>query len=221
MAWQPGLNREQMCTIAQPLDGHFVNSLASAAAEAGVWIVFGMLETLAAGGDRPHNTTVVIDATGRIVGSYRKTHLYDAFGMRESALFTPGDELFRPLATPFGCMGLFVCYELRFPEVARRQAEDGADLLVVPSAWVAGPMKEYHWRQLVITRAIENTVYVIAIDQVGNNFVGRSLIVDPMGVVLAEGSEVESMLYTEIDVQRVIEVRGKLPSLGNRRTELY
>jgi predicted amidohydrolase len=91
----------------------------------------------------------------------------------------------------------------------------------MPSGWVNGSMKEVHWRHLVVARAIENTAYMVACDQVGNQFLGRSLLVDPMGVVLAEGTEKEGIIYTDIDLQRVQEVRGRVPSVAHRRAELY
>jgi predicted amidohydrolase len=121
----------------------------------------------------------------------------------------------------FARMGLFVCYELRFPEAARYQAERSVDFFIMPSAWVSGAMKEIHWRHLVIAHAIENTAYMITSDQVGHQYMGCSLLVDPLGVVLAEGPEGEGLLYAEVDLQRLAEVRRKVPSLSHRRTELY
>ncbi|HLI87078.1 MAG TPA: carbon-nitrogen hydrolase family protein [Ktedonobacteraceae bacterium] len=207
--------------ISQPLDGPFVRGLTGAARRAGIWVVAGMLETAAGTEDKTYNTTVVIDDQGRLVTYYRKTHLFDAFGYKESDVFAAGEKLFDPLETPFGRMGLFVCYELRFPEVARCQAARGVDFFVMPSGWVNGSMKEVHWRHLIVARAIENTAYMITSDQAGHQFLGRSLIVDPMGVVLAEGTEGEGMLYAEIDQHRIAEVRGKVPSVMHRRPELY
>jgi predicted amidohydrolase len=206
---------------AQPLDGPFVRGLAEAAKDAGVWVIAGAVEATPEGDSRVYNTTVILDAAGALAGSYRKTHLFDAFGNQESRTFAPGDAIFSPISTPLGCTGLLVCYELRFPEVARRQVEGGAQVLIVPSAWVAGAMKELHWQTLVKARAIENTAYVIAADQVGNEFLGRSLIVDPMGVVLAEGSETEDIITAEIDLERVRIVRERVPSLRHRRPEMY
>ena len=207
--------------VSQPLDGPFVRGLSKAARDAGVWVVSGMLETAAGTEDKVYNSTVVIDAQGQLVTTYRKTHLFDAFGYKESDAFVTGDRLFEPLETPFGRMGLFVCYELRFPEVARYQAERGVDFFIMPSGWVDGRMKEVHWRHLILARAIENTAYMLTCDQVGNQYMGRSLLVDPMGVVLAEGPEGEGIIYADIDLQRVSQVRSKVPSLSHRRPELY
>ncbi|GCE48943.1 putative amidohydrolase [Thermosporothrix hazakensis] len=223
MAWlsHENFNAATARQLAQPLDGPFVTGLRQAAREANIWVVCGTLETAEGTVDKSYNTTVVIDNSGNLVTCYRKTHLFDAFGYLESNVFARGEQLFQPIETPFGRMGLFVCYELRFPEVARAQAAQGADLIVVPAGWVNGSMKEVHWRNLVTARAIENTTYVVACNQVGHQFLGRSLIVDPMGVALAEGPEVESMLYAEIDSQRLAQVRSTVPSVSHRRPELY
>ncbi|MBV9281959.1 MAG: carbon-nitrogen hydrolase family protein [Chloroflexi bacterium] len=222
MAWTPTTVDPAICAaLAQPLDGPFVRGLAEAARDNGVWVVSGMIERPCGDSERAYNTIVVLDARGNLAASYRKTHLYDAFGYEESRALLPGNRLFEPMESPLGCTGLLVCYELRFPEVARHQVERGAEVLLVPSAWIAGPMKEHHWRSLVVARAIENTAYVVAIDQVGNQFIGQSLVVDPMGVVLAEGPEVEGIVYAEIDPGRVSAVREKVPSLRHRRPELF
>jgi len=207
--------------VSQPLDGPFVRGLMRAASAAGLWVVSGMLETAAETENKVYNTTVVLDDQGKLVKAYRKTHLFDAFGYKESNVFAAGDKLFEPLETPFGRMGLFVCYELRFPEVARYQAERGVDFFIMPSGWVDGRMKEVHWRHLIVARAIENTAYMITSDQVGNQYMGRSLLVDPMGVVLAEGPEGECIIYADIDLLRVQQVRSKVPSVAHRRPELY
>jgi predicted amidohydrolase len=214
MAWgsdmsSPGVSR----SLSQPIDGDFVRGLQEQAKASGVWVICGTLETPDDPSERrASNTTVVIDDSGTLITSYRKVHLYDAFGTIESEFIIPGKELFEPIPTPFGCLGLFVCYEIRYPEIARQQVTRGATALIVPTAWVEGPMKEWHWRHLLIARAIENAAYVISAGQVGNGFIGRSLIVDPMGVVLAEGSETESMLYAEINPCRIEEIRQRIPS---------
>jgi predicted amidohydrolase len=223
MAWMAPdeMKAERARRVSQPLDGPFVSGLAQAARKSGIWVISGMLETAAQTAGKCYNTTVVIDERGELVAYYRKTHLFDAFGYKESSTFAAGDKLFTPLETPFGRMGLFVCYELRFPEVARYQAERGVDFFIMPSAWVNGSMKEVHFRHLVMARAIENTAYMITSDQVGNQYMGRSLLVDPMGVVLAEGPEGEGMLYADVDLSRIEEVRGKVPSVSHRRAELY
>lgn len=207
--------------VAQPLDGPFVQGLRQVAKQQGVWVISGMLETAQNESEKVYNTTVVINERGELLTAYRKTHLFDAFGYCESDVYTTGDRLFTPLETPFGRMGLFVCYELRIPEIARTQAAQGVDFFIMPSAWVNGSLKEMHWRHLIIARAIENTAYLFTCDQVGNQYMGRSLMVDPLGVVLAEGGEEECLLYGEMDTERLARAREKLPSLQHRRPALY
>jgi predicted amidohydrolase len=180
-----------------------------------------MLERHSLSDPRPFNTTVVIDAAGSLVRSYRKSHLYDAFSYKESDTIAPGDRLFDPIVTPFGDTGLFVCYELRFPEVARNEALKGATILFVPSAWVMGPLKLMHWRTLIMARAIENGCYVVAAAQCGNGYAGHSLMLDPMGEEIVEGGDDEVVLTGEVNPERVDQVRNTVPSLKNRRPELY
>ena len=117
-----GTDREKLLAAAQPLDGPFVTRMRALAKRYGMWIVFGMNETVEDPADRRcYNTVAVIDGRGTLVAAYRKTHLYDAFGHRESDAVKPGDRFFDPVETPFGKLGLFTCYEVRFPEVARDQ----------------------------------------------------------------------------------------------------
>jgi len=217
-----GTPREQKLADAEPIDGPFVRSMRDLALQHKVWIVFGMREASGdTSDDRAFNTAVMLDASGNIVATYRKTHLYDAFGAKESRDIRPGDSLFAPVDTPFGKIGLFVCYELRFPEVARYQALHGADIILVPSGWVKGPLKERHWDTLVSARALENTVYVVACNQVSDHYIGQSLVVDPMGMVLARGAETEALVPCSIDLERVRDVRTKLPSHLHRLPSLY
>ena len=207
---------------AESVDGPFVAEMCDLARQNGLWMVFGMREsTEDPEDDRVYNTTVMVDGAGAIASVYRKTHLYDAFGAKESEHIKPGDELFQPIGTPFGKIGVFVCYELRFPEIARHQTALGADILIVPSGWVRGSMKEYHWQTLVTARALENTVFMVACDQVSDYYCGRSLVVDPMGVPLVSGPETEALITCDIHLERISEVRSKLPSYQHRRPELY
>lgn len=207
---------------AETIEGPFVKKMAEISKEYGVWTIFGMREANDDDEDeRVYNTTVVIDSNGSVIDAYRKTHLYDAFGAQESATIKPSKELFKPIDTPFGRIGLFVCYELRFPEIARHQALQGAEIIIVPTAWVTGPLKELHWETLVRARAIENNVFMVGCGHVGDRYIGQSLVVDPMGVTLAQGTEKEHLIPCTIDTQRVHDVRTKLPSHEHRIPELY
>lgn len=205
---------------AEPLDGPFVAGLAVVARETGAWLVAGTVEAPVPGSadDRVSNTLVALDPAGELVATYRKAHLYDAFGARESEWIRPGD-----LAAPATfdvdglTVGLQTCYDLRFPEVTRRLVDAGAEVVVVPAEWVRGPLKEGHWELLVRARAVENTVYVVAADQTPPVGVGASAVVDPMGVVLAAAGEQEGLALAEADRARLEAVRAVNPCLELRR----
>ena len=152
---------------------------------------------------------------------YRKLHLYDALGFRESAKMAKGKTIKEPVRTNAGSVGLLICYDLRFPELSRILTLKGANVLVAPSAWVQGEMKEEHWQTMVKARAIENGSYLVAPDQVGNIYCGRSMVVDPFGVVLADMGQREGIEIVEVDVKRVQQVRRSLPLLRNRRADVY
>lgn len=208
-------------TVAEPLDGPFVSALGREARAHHLYVGCGVWEAAPGERTRAHNTAVLLGPDGALLLSYRKTHMYDAFRFRESDLTVPGDRAPRTVRTPLGTLGMLVCYELRFPELARMLALDGADVILLPSAWIAGPLKEAHWSTLVAARAIENTVFVAAADQAGETRVGCSHLVDPMGVVVASGGETEGLIFGDVDLARVVEVREKLPSLRQRREEIY
>ena len=207
---------------AETLDGPFVEGMRKIASGHGVWIAFGMKEKTPDPGDpRVYNSVVILNAEGDIVQVYHKTHLYDAFGFRESDEVKAGDDFFEPVDTPFGRIGVFVCYEVRFPEVARYQRAKGAEIILMPTAWVKGDLKSQHFNTLVTARAIENTVFVLACDQYSKVRMGESIAVDPMGVMLANAGEGERIIPVYIDTERIAEVRKKLPSFEDRRPEMY
>lgn len=217
-----GTAREICLSAAQTMDGPFVTGMRKLARDNHLWIVFGFVEKTEAEDDtRIYNCTVVLNAEGEIVGTYHKTHLYDAFSYKESDTVKAGEKLFEPIDTPFGRMGLFVCYEVRFPEVARYQTGKGADIIVMPTAWMKGDLKSYQFRTLITARAIENTVYMAACDLVGCDTMGESVVVDPMGVAVAAAGETPALLCVHVDTERVKEVRKKLPAYKDRRPELY
>jgi predicted amidohydrolase len=214
--------------VAQPLDGPFCTGLAQAARRAGLAIVAGVFEP-APGGDRVYNTTVAVDASGRITAAYRKIHLFDALGQRESDTVAPGQELV--LADLAGLrIGFLTCYDVRFPELARELAAAGADLLVLPAAWAAGLFKEEHWVTLVRARAIENTIWVAAAGQVPDpaerptsapTGIGRSMLVDPMGAVRLDLGSAERVVTGDVDTAMTAQVRSVLPCLANRRDDIF
>lgn len=202
---------------AEPVDGAFAQALRGLAREHRIAIVGGMSERLA-DRDRISNTLLAYGSDGSEWGVYRKLHLYDAFGFAESAHIRPG-EVGEPLLIEVGGLqfGAMTCYDLRFPETARWLIDAGADALLVPAAWIAGPAKEDHWRTLIRARAIENTAYVVAAGLTGPACCGQSVIVDPMGVAVAGAGEAPGVATATLDPDRIAAVRAKLPSLQHRR----
>ncbi|MGV8969309.1 MAG: carbon-nitrogen hydrolase family protein [Microbacteriaceae bacterium] len=202
---------------AEKLDGPFVAGLARVARELGIHIVAGMIERTS-DSSRISNTLVAVDPAGETVATYRKLHLYDAFGARESEWVVRGESI-EP--ETFGWAGFIVglqtCYDLRFPEVTRRLVDAGATLVLVPSEWVAGPGKVHHWRTLLTARAIENTVYVAAADHASPVGAGNSMVIDPMGVELVTIDNAVDVAVAELSPFAVERARATNPSLANRR----
>ncbi|MED4203311.1 carbon-nitrogen hydrolase family protein [Neobacillus mesonae] len=207
--------------VAEPLDGPFVSALKDAARKNEIYVVCGTYESKPDDPNRAYNTTVFINRSGELIHSYRKTHLYDAFSFKESDTIIPGENPYKVVETEFGKIGLMVCYELRFPEIARQFALQEADILFVPAGWMAGPIKEDHWETLLRARAIENTMFVFGANLVGEGFTGRSVMVDPMGITIASGGEEETLITADVDLDRIRRVREKLPSVRDRRPEFY
>lgn len=212
--------REDYLASAQPLDGPFAQGMASIAARHELWVVFTMNEL--GKGTLPFNTAVVLDDAGTRRGVYRKTHLYDALSVRESDRMARGGVLFEPIDTPFCKLGLGICYDLRFPEVARAAALAGCELFVLPAAWVAGPHKAAQWKTLLAARAIENEMFVAGLSRADEKYIGSSCIVDPRGVVLAEAPGRQStLLTTDVDLDVLRAARAGMPLFAHRRPELY
>jgi predicted amidohydrolase len=206
--------------LAEPLDGPFVQRLSSLAATHGITVLAGMLES-GPQSDSVFNTIVALDRSGSLIGAYRKIHLYDAFGFKESGWLAPGGG--ETLLFPLGdiTFGVQTCYDLRFPELSRRLVDQGAECLLAPAAWVQGPLKESHWETLLRARAIENTVYVAAAGQTGPRYGANSMLIDPMGVAVSRAGEAPTVIVGDIRPERVDEVRRVNPTLANRRAELY
>ena len=212
---------------AEPLDGAFCSGLSAACASTGVAAVAGVFEPAPDG--RVYNTAVAYSGTGELAASYRKLHLFDALGQRESDLVAPGSS--PVIAVLAGVpIGLQICYDIRFPELSRALAVGGAPLLVVSAAWQAGLYKEEHWVTLLRARAIENTVWIAAAGQVPDpdspptrapTGVGRSMLIDPMGVVRADLGPSAGVVVAKADLALVDSVRSTLPSLANRREDVF
>ncbi len=209
---EPG---SDLAPYAEPLDGPFATRLRELSTGTGTAWLAGMFE-VAEDPARPLNTLVLAD-DGNLT-AYRKIHLYDSFGYKESATISPG--AIAPSRVDVGGfpLGLMTCYDLRFPELARTLVEQGAEALVLPAAWVAGERKVEHWRTLLRARAIENTVWVIAVAQPGPRYSGHSLVVAPDGDVVVEAGEDDAaVLDAVVDRESVSGVRRTNPSLANRR----
>jgi predicted amidohydrolase len=200
---------------AETLDGDFVSTLMAIAADHGVVIVAGLVER-ASDAEHVHNTLVAVRGDG-ILASYRKQHLYDAFGQTESDWIEAGQLGAATFDVAGIRFGLMTCYDLRFPEVARTLVDAGADALVVPAEWVRGPLKEHHWTVLLAARAIENTTYVIAADHPAPVGVGHSQIIDPQGVVIAGIGPVDGIAVAPVERSVIDRVRDSNPSLRVRR----
>lgn len=205
--------------VAEPLDGPFVSVVADHARRLHATVVAGMFE---AADDLPFNTLVALGPDGDLVGTYRKIHLYDSFGYRESERLLAGEQPTTIVVQDL-TVGLMTCYDLRFPELGRSLVEAGADVFVLPAAWVAGDadqrvLKRRHWRTLVAARAIENTVAVVAAAQGGDRYTGHSMVVDALGAVLAEaGDGADETLRASLDGADIAAARRTNPSLANRR----
>ncbi|GAT72617.1 amidohydrolase [Microbacterium sp. HM58-2] len=201
---------------AEDLDGEFVGALGALAGDHGVVIVAGLVER-AGDGRRVRNTIVAVRGDG-ILATYRKQHLYDAFGQTESDWIEAGElggaAVFDVAGIRFGLM---TCYDLRFPEVARTLMDAGADALVVPAEWVRGPLKEHHWTTLLAARAIENTAYVVAADHPAPIGVGHSQVLDPQGVVIAGVGAADGIATAVVERAAIERVRAANPSLRVRR----
>ncbi|MEO8528329.1 MAG: carbon-nitrogen hydrolase family protein [Pseudolysinimonas sp.] len=216
----PGLGADWV-DHAQSLHGPFVRALAEIAAELGIHLIAGMIELVPGAAERVANTVVAVDAHGEVVAHYRKIHLFDAFRMRESDRIVAGPIWAADAAPTFAfggfTVGLQTCYDIRFPEVTRRLVDAGADLVLLPSEWVRGPLKEHHWRTLITARAIENTIYLAAADHAPPIGAGNSMVVDPMGVELVTIGESTDVAVAWISPERVAEVRHLNPALALRR----
>lgn len=171
--------------------------------------------------DRVHNTIVIVDAAGTTLAEYRKIHLYDAFHYKESDYVQHGQVL-PPVVDINGFrMGIANCYDLRFPELFRSLSDQGADVLLMPAAWVRGPGKEEHWTTLLAARAIENVSWVVASGTVGEDTAGLSCIIDPLGTTVAsiDGHD-ERIVTAELTRDKLTQARKALPALDNRRITL-
>jgi len=221
MAFSPASQSAgELTQVAESTDGPFISSLRKAAKASAIAVIATIYESCAVP-NRVFDTAVWIDARGNIASVYRKLHLYDAFGFKESDKFHAGDDTAPLVDTGENRFGIMICYDLRFPEMARLLTLAGANTLVAPSGWVQGDLKLEHWQTMIRARALENGCYVVAPAQVGNIYIGHSMAVDPLGRTLVDLGEKEGMAIVELDLNLLRETREKLPLLQNRRTDVY
>jgi len=211
-----GKSTDELHGQAEPLDGRFVHALSELAARSSLTLVAGMFESTP--GDRLiYNSAVVVDPGKGLIGAYRKHHLFDAFGEIESERFRAGRE--DPLLVEIDgfVVAVVICYDIRFASFIEHAADGGAEVLLAPAAWVAGPLKEEHLSVLARARAIDNTIYVAVGGQIGSTYTGRSVIVDPLGATLAGLGDAEGVATAEITRERLRAARARLPVLAQRR----
>ena len=228
MAYSPlEQSARELSTIAEnAINGNFITTLRKEAKRHRIKIIATIYENIDTKRKkktdyRVSDTAIMISEKGDVMSIYRKLHLYDALGFKESVKLVGGNNIERPVKVGIGKIGLEICYDIRFPEMSRILTLDGADVLAIPSGWVQGIMKVEHWQIMLKARAIENGCYVIAPDQVGNIFSGRSMVIDPFGITLLDMGNKEGVGVVEIARDRVESVRKTLPLLKNRRTDVY
>jgi predicted amidohydrolase len=220
---------ETLHTAAEPIDGgESVEAMAGWARRHGIVLVGGSITERREGREKLSNSSLVFDRDGALIAVYRKIHLFDVevggHVYRESEAEEPGDEV---VVAPLDGwpIGLSVCYDVRFPELYRLLALEGALLVTVPAHFTLHTGKD-HWELLLRARAVENQLYVAAAAQFGETLrgrlsYGRSLIVDPWGLVLAQAPDEETVISAELDLRRLEDVRAKLPSLASRQPDAY
>lgn len=217
--------KKQEREAAEPIPGRTSQWLAGLARELGIYLLGGSILEAIPGAPKAYNTSLLFGPQGSLLASYRKIHLFDValtegVSTRESDTRAPGDQIV-VAETPLCAMGLSICYDLRFPELYRKMATKGAQLIFVPSAFTAYTGKA-HWEPLLRSRAIENQVYIVAPAQFGKSFNsfethGHTMIVDPWGRILAELDDGAGIVTAEIDLDYLTRVRTELPCLEHLR----
>ena len=208
--------------------GESVAAMTEWAQRHGITLVGGSIAERREGREKLSNTSLVFDSDGEIVAVYRKIHLFDVevggVVYHESEVEEPGEESVVAEVEDWK-IGLSVCYDVRFPELYRILALEGAHLVTVPAHFTT-PTGKDHWHVLMRARAIENQLYVAAAAQIGETLpgkpsYGRSLIVDPWGIVIAQAPDEETVIAAELDRAHLLDIRAKLPSLANRQSNAY
>ncbi len=219
----------QLRAAAETLEGPSIAWARATARELGVDLVAGSILERVGGREKLANTSVHVDPQGEVKAVYRKVHMFDVeidgTAYRESELEEPGEEIVLSQTADGVDLGLSICYDLRFPELYRILAVRGARVMTLPAAFTL-PTTRDHWEPLLRARAIENQTFVVAANQVGphpgaHHSGGRSMIVDPWGLVLAQASDRVCHILADLDLERQNEIRTRLPALSNRRSDVY
>jgi len=213
-----GFDYEYIRQTAEQVPGPITDSFSSLAAKLGIFLIAGSIPERYNG--RIYNCAVFFGPDGRIIGSYRKSHLFPLMG--EDREFEKGD-LCAVFDAEIGRIGILICYDLRFPELARKLACSGAEMLVLPAEFPYPRLD--HWRCLLQARAIENQCYVLGVNRVGiqndAKFFGNTSIYDPWGNIISGSGDEEALVLGPVDMESVRNIRKKIPVFENRRPDLY
>ena len=227
--WTALGREEDLRAAAEPLEGPAISWARAIARELAIDLVAGSIVESRADSEKLANTSVHVSPQGEVVAVYRKVHMFDVEiegrSYRESEIEDAGDEIVLSETAEGIPLGMSICYDLRFPELYRILAVRGARVMAVPAAFTL-PTTRDHWEVLLRARAIENQAFVVAANQIGphpgeHRSGGRSMIVDPWGVVLAQAADGEGHIVADLDLQRQLEIRAQLPALANRRPSAY
>ena len=215
--WSTGYALEQSKELSSQLNAGMFNQISTVATKNKIAIVGSILETR---GLEVSNSATFTAPNGHMMGVYRKIHL---FGLMDEDEWLVAGSSPLSIGLPWGETALAICYDLRFPELFRRYAANGAKMIIIPAEWPL--VRVEHWRALLVARAIENQCYIVATNAAGETgdtvFGGHSMIVDPWGKIVVEGGEDAMLLTADIDMDLVDEVRAKIPIFADRRPELY
>jgi len=215
--WDNGYALDKAKDVASSLSAGLFAQVAALSRTSNIHIIGSMLEKRGVG---VYNSSAVFSPRAGVLGAYRKIHL---FGMFNEQQYLNAGESPLTLDMPWGRTSIAICYDLRFPELFRRYAVDGSKMVILPAEWPHPRLN--HWRTLIQARAIENQMFVIACNRVGESlgsqYFGHSMIVDPWGDLVCEGGESETMLTVKINTDQVDEVRAKMPVIADRRPGAY
>ena len=221
------LSLEEARANSETMDGRYITEMKKQARRFGVNLIPGSFAETC--GEKVKNTCALIDRSGDVAGSYSKVHLMDAIGIRESDAAVPGDKL-GVFDTDFGRIGLMVCFDLRFPEQPRSMVLQGADIIFCAASFPTGsplPPRTDHWDLLVQSTALLNLTWTCAVNQFGSicggteNPFGRSMVVDPWGIVTASALGRRDIVYATLDMQHQKEIRGRVATWNCRRPDIY